>query len=90
MTTDTVNEGPLSRTEIDAMVSPGNYDISGEVRFGLDELIDMDFEGILDTMSERLTGSILGQDIRFEATRIDARDVIIKVTLDVSGIMDDW
>lgn len=64
--------------------------VSGRVKVSLDEIIDNDLEGLLDILSERLTGNLCLMDIKFKAvsmnnTESGSTDIIFEV----SGETDD-
>jgi hypothetical protein len=59
-----------------------------EVKVSLSELIDNDFEGFLDLISELATGAVLLQDISYSLIGVDTDEqaVILKVIGDTSTI----
>jgi hypothetical protein len=63
--------------------------ITGEVRLTVNELIDhLDLDGVLDQMSELLTGSPLLTDISYHPLRIEDGMIVFEVTGHVGEIIN--
>lgn len=62
-----------------------------EVKVALSELLDNDFEGFLDLISELATGTQLLMDISYEIIGVDAEEqaVIFSVIGDTSAIEEE-
>jgi hypothetical protein len=62
--------------------------IHGTMPFSLSEIMDNDFEGMMDLFSERLTATDLLMDIHYEAVGFADGMILIKVTGDPETIID--
>lgn len=65
--------------------------VTGVVRVDLGEVIDLNLEGFLDLLSERLTGTPLLGDIQYQVVGLGRSEdeLLIRVSGDVTQIVDD-
>lgn len=80
---------PLTPEEIEDIVDE-NYYIEGIVAIKDREMINLDYESFLDTLSEKLTGSPCLQEIQETMVGCipEKNLVLYKVVGDASGILD--
>lgn len=74
---------PLTEKDVDS-----DGWVRGVIRLELSELISNDLEGVLDIMSERLTGSGLLSDIAYEVVGHDGDTLFVRVSGDARLI--EW
>lgn len=79
---------PMTYEEIKENMDDNCF-IKGNIVINLSEIIDNDFEGFLDIISNRLVGSPLLMDINYNVVGCENGDVlIIQVRGDVSNIIE--
>lgn len=83
-------EKPLTLDEI-AEMRKKNRDgyISGVVHVDLNDVIEKDLEGFLDTLSSKLTGTELLSDIKYTVVGVEDGDLAIKVEGDPEMVLED-
>lgn len=78
-------------SEILALRDENNY-VEGYIRIHINDMIDNDYEGFLDFISEKLVGSDLLMDVNYEvvaqAKKMFPNELILKVTGDASTIIE--
>ena len=68
----------------------GDNFVEGYVRVHISTLIDNDFEGFLDIISEELVGNDLLMDINYDVVALaEDNTLVLKVSGDVSNIIDE-
>lgn len=72
---------PLTKEDVDA-----DGWVRGVIRMELSEFINNDLEGVLDLLSERLTGSGLLSDIAYEVVGHDGDTLFVRVSGDAGLI----
>lgn len=78
---------PLSKRQIKAQakLDPHGY-VSGVVRVRLSDVIDRDLESFLDLLGDKLVGSALLMDIRYEIVGGKGDEVFLRVTGDPTAL----
>lgn len=80
------NPFPMELME-EALEGDNNGYIEGVVAVELSDIIDRDFDGFLDLLSEKLTGTELLMDINYQVVGHDENILFINVRGDVSDIV---
>lgn len=79
-------------SEVLASRDKNNY-VEGYIQIHASDMIDNDYEGFLDFISEKLVGSDLLMDVNYEvvaqAKKMFLNELILKVTGDVSTIIEE-
>lgn len=79
-------------SEVLASRDENNY-VEGYIQIHISDMIDNDYEGFLDFISEKLIGNDLLMDINYEvvaqAKKMFPNELILKVTGDVSTIIEE-
>ena len=83
----TVLAQPLTIEEIKAQKDENNY-VTGNIIISLGDAIDNDLEGFLDFIAIELTGNECLMDINYEEIGFISGGIILKVTGDVSSILE--
>lgn len=81
-------EKPLTIEEIKAQKDENNY-ISGNIIITLSDAIGHELDEFLDFLAEELTGNETLMDIRYEEIGFVSGGIILKVSGDVSMILED-
>lgn len=77
----------LTIKQIKKRMDEDNY-IEGIVAVDLSEIIDNDYDGFIDLISEKLVGDVFLMDVEYSAVGCDGNDTIfIKVSGDASNIL---
>lgn len=79
---------PLSKRQLRLRQDENGY-VTDVVRVDLDDVIVRDREGFLDLLSTRLTGDELLMDIEYNVVGHDGDTLFIRVSGNVSGILDN-
>ena len=86
-----VLEKPLTKKQMKKQIADGtNSYVSGVVAVDLSDFIDNDLEGVLDLLSDRLTGSPLLSDINYEVVGHEGSTLHVRVNGDVGLIEALW
>jgi hypothetical protein len=81
---------PLSMRQIVAMSKADEHGyIEGIIRMDISDLIDNDLEGVLDIMSERLTGGGVLSDIAYTVIGHEDNELFIKVCGDADSVIEN-
>ena len=82
---------PLALVEIKEQLEEGSTYITGRVNVGLEFIIDNDFEGFLDELSQKLINDVRLMDISYKVVGVKPKEdtLIIEVTGDVSQLLND-
>jgi hypothetical protein len=80
---------PLTRKELLEQTSEENTYVEGVVEMSFQDVAAHDYESFLDIISEKLVGSIALTDISFELVAGAENVAYIKVTGDVSSILEE-
>lgn len=84
-----IQEKPLTAEELKEAVDEDNY-VSVIVPIGLNEFIDNDLEGVLDSLSEATTGSTLLMDISYAVVGTDDDgNLLVRVSGDATDILEE-
>jgi hypothetical protein len=78
---------PLNAEKILAQRDENGF-ISGLVLVDISDIIDGDLESLLDTVSEKLVGSPLGMEIEYKPVGALNGDIVMRVTLDPTMVLD--
>ena len=78
---------PFSRSELIANATTTGQ-ITGVVRFTIDEMVEGNFEGFLDRCSLRLTGSTLLEDVDYRLVGVEDGVALIQVTGDIREVLE--
>lgn len=85
-------EEPLTVEEMKERFEEDSKYVSGVVQISFADVISFDFESLLDLMAEKLTGSLLVQDINYSVVGAlnDGDTILINVSGDVSDVVKDF
>lgn len=79
---------PYTREELRSNMDEDGY-VEGKVIVDFNQILDIDLEGFLDCLSERLTGSLLLMNIDYDIVGIvGPNELVINVSGNVSNIID--
>lgn len=78
--------GSLSRKEMERMMEKDGT-VEGIISMELSEAINLDLEGFLDTVSEKLTGSCLLSGTDYDLVGHDRNTLHLRITGDASLIL---
>ena len=80
-----VRINPMTESEMKEVILSGDPYIKENVYIGMDELIDNDYEQLLDLMSSKVTGTELLMDINYRIIGLhDEYTMVVEVTGDIS------
>lgn len=63
--------------------------IKGEVTVGVEDLVGVDLESVLEGLSEKLTGSSVLSDLSYKPVRVEGESIVMEVSGDPVFILEN-